>query len=44
MDNGYTPTIINIDLNTTLNIRAKGWFILNGLNEPSYMSRSVVMK
>ena len=36
---GYRPTIINRDLNGSLNIRIKGEFILNGLRPPSYLRR-----
>ena len=41
---GYIPTIINRDLNASLNIRLKGWHILHGLKEPDYMCRSKCMK
>lgn len=36
---GYIPTIINRDLNGSLNIRLKGMCILMGIPEPSYMDR-----
>jgi hypothetical protein len=39
MECGYRPTIINRDLNGSLNIRYKGWCIINGFEIPSYMKR-----
>jgi hypothetical protein len=37
MECGYRPTVINRDLNGSLNIRLKGWLIINGLQEMKYM-------
>ncbi len=36
----YRPTIINRDLNGSLNIRSKGMYNILGLDEPVYMCRS----
>ena len=33
---GYKPTIINRDLNGSLNIRYRGWHVINGLEIPEY--------
>ncbi len=41
---GYRPTIINRDLNGSLNIRLKGWCILNNIKEPKYMDRIECVK
>jgi hypothetical protein len=40
MECGYRPTIIHRDLNGSLNIRYKGWCIVNGFEIPEYMKRS----
>jgi hypothetical protein len=37
IENGYRPTIINRDLNGSLNIRDRGWHIINGLEIPYYL-------
>jgi hypothetical protein len=34
---GYRPTIINRDLNGSLNIRNRGWHVINGLEIPYYL-------
>jgi hypothetical protein len=39
IDWGYKPTIINRDLNGSMNIRLKGMQIFLGLDEPEYLSR-----
>lgn len=36
---GYKPTIINRDVNGSLNIRLKGMRILENLRDPEYMAR-----
>ena len=41
---GYRPTIINRDLNASLNIRLKGWHILSNLKEPKYLDRQQCMR
>jgi hypothetical protein len=38
---GYRPTIINRDLNGSLNISSKGWSILYNMREPEYMARKI---
>ena len=38
---GYRPTIINRDLNGSLNIRLKGLHLILGLPEPEYMTRQI---
>jgi hypothetical protein len=38
---GYRPTIINRDLNGSLNIRIKGWCILHNVREPEYTARKI---
>jgi len=40
MECGYRPTFINRDLNGSLNIRLKGWCVINGFDTPAYMKRS----
>lgn len=40
MECGYCPTFINRDLNGSLNIRLKGWCVINGFDTPAYMKRS----
>lgn len=37
LDCGYRPTIINRDLNGSLNIRNRGWHVINGLEIPYYL-------
>lgn len=44
IESGYKPTIINRDLNGSLNIRLKGMSILNGWRVPNYMNRKIVMQ
>ena len=39
-ENKY-PTIMNRDLNGSLNIRLKGYCIIHGLPIPSYMDRKI---
>ena len=40
MECGYRPTFIHRDLNGSLNIRLKGWCVINGFDIPVYMKRS----
>jgi hypothetical protein len=37
LDMGHRPTIINRDLNGSLNIRYRGWHVIHGLEIPSYL-------
>ena len=39
IESGYKPTIINRDLNGSMNIRLKGMHIFLGLDEPEYLLR-----
>ena len=41
MECGYRPTFIHRDLNGSLNIRLKGWCVINGFDMPDYMKRSL---
>ena len=41
---GYRPTIINRDLNASLNIRLKGWHILSNIKEPKYLDSQLCIQ